>query len=125
MFEQEGLSGTLQRRVVVVVEVVEAENTVATFLESEGAVRADEASGASDKDRHAIGAAWSGRVPDLFLPSGASVSTVAVESGGEEVVVLDMVVGIIGEWRVVEGEVEDESKRDEKSSSEKQLGGSV
>ena len=74
------MAGALQRRVVVGVEVVEAEDAVAALLEGEGAVAPDEAGGAGDEHRHAVGAARGGGVAHLLLPGGA-----ATEGGGEEV----------------------------------------
>ena len=47
-FGEERLASALERRVVVGVEVVEAEDAVAALFESEGAVAADEAGGAGD-----------------------------------------------------------------------------
>lgn len=118
------MSCALQRRVVVGVEVIEAEDAVASFLQREGAVSSDEARGAGDQHRHAVGAAWGGGVADLFLPGGA-----AAEGGGEEVGAGVEAVVVVGgasvggdEWRVVEGEEENEEESYEESGTEEKLG---
>ncbi|PON55616.1 LOW QUALITY PROTEIN: hypothetical protein PanWU01x14_186840 [Parasponia andersonii] len=125
---QEGLAGPLQRGVVVVIEVVEAEHAVAPLFQGEGAVRPDEAGGAGHQDGHSAGAARGGRVADLLLPGGAA-DPAAVEGGGEEVVAgveaAGVAVGVVGEGWVVEGEEEDEDEGDEECGAEEELGGSV
>lgn len=74
---------------------------------------ANEAAGPSDEDGKPVGAARSGGVADLFLPGGAGT----VEGGGEEVLVGEDVVGVIGKRRVIEGEEEDEDQRHQKGCS--------
>ncbi|KAF7837025.1 hypothetical protein G2W53_005507 [Senna tora] len=115
------LSGSLEGGIVVVVEVIEAEDTVAALLEGERAMSTDKAGGAGDEDGHAVGAAGGGGMADLLLPGGAG----AVEGGGEEVVVGVDMVGIIRKGRVIEGKEEDEDKSNEKSSTEEKLRGSI
>ena len=116
VFGQQSLTRSFQRRVVVLVKVVEAEDAIAALLQSEGAVGSDEAAGASDEDGEPVGAAGSGGVADLLLPGRAG----AVEGGGEEVVVGVDVGGVVGrrKRRVVEGEEEDKHQRDQKGCSE-------
>ena len=67
---EERLAGALQGRVIVIVEVVEAEDAVAAALEGRGDVRADEAGGAGDEDGDAVAGADAGGGADPLLPGG-------------------------------------------------------
>jgi len=122
VFPEHCLPGAFKGRVVVVVEVVKPQDTVAALLQGQGAVAAHEARSPSDKDGEAVGAAGGGGVADLLLPG-------AEGGGGEEVVGVgvEVAVGGVGggEGRVVEGEEEDEDECDQESGAEEEFGGGV
>ncbi|CAL9071826.1 unnamed protein product [Musa acuminata var. zebrina] len=78
---QHRLSRLLQRRVVVIVEVVKPDHAVAAPAEGEGDVSPDEAGGAGDEHGHASGAAGGGRFPDLLLPLHSAPRGVEISGG--------------------------------------------
>lgn len=124
---QHGLPCPLQRRVVVGVEIVESQHAVAPLLERERAVGPDEPGGTGDEHRHSVGPLGGRGVSDLLLPRGTADSP-AVEGGGEEVRVVEVVgpAGVVRrERRVVEGEEEDEDEGDEEGGAEEELGGGI
>lgn len=69
-FLQPVLAGPLQRRVVVLVEVVEADDAVAALLQRQRDVRADEAGRAGDEDGEAVVVARLRREQDEAVPLG-------------------------------------------------------
>jgi len=81
---EEALAGALEGGVVVAVEVVEADDTVATALEGEGDVGADEAGGSGDEDREAGGGGAASGLGDALFPVGAApgVAEGAAAGGG-------------------------------------------
>lgn len=116
---EEGLAGSLEGRVVVVVEVVEAEDAVAAAFQGGGDVSADETGGAGDEDGDAAGGAGAdvGGGSDAFLPGGAAPGGGGAEGaaggvGGGE--------GGGGGGGAVE---EDEDEAEEDEGPEGELGG--
>lgn len=69
---EEGLASPLEGGVVVVVEVVEAEDAVAPPLEGRGDVSSDEPSGTRHEHGHPGARPDPGRGPDPPLPGGAA-----------------------------------------------------
>uniref|UniRef100_A0A804QEG5 Uncharacterized protein n=1 Tax=Zea mays TaxID=4577 RepID=A0A804QEG5_MAIZE len=129
---QQRLARALQRRVVVGVEVVEAQDAVAAGPQRERAVRAHEARGAGDQHGDAPVPARPGAPPHLLLPRGAPVrrrghEQAAVRGGGARAVVGAAaaaggeVEGAREEGRVVQREEEDERERGQHGGAEEQV----
>jgi len=76
------LASLLQRRVVVGVEVVESNDAVSSFLESEGHVRADETGSACNQDGHTTGPVDLGGIPYLLLPLNAAPRSGEIPAAG-------------------------------------------
>ncbi|QHO50409.1 uncharacterized protein DS421_1g22270 [Arachis hypogaea] len=79
---EEGLACAFQGRVVIVVEVVEANDAVAAALEGYGDVRAYEAGGAGDEDGEAAVALDLGGGAELLLPVDAAPGGGEVAAAG-------------------------------------------
>lgn len=77
------MAGAFEGGIVVVVEVVEAEDAVATALKSGGDVGADEARGAGDEDREAAIVADAGGGADPFFPGGSAPGVGTEGAAGE------------------------------------------
>lgn len=69
---QKGLPRSLERRIVVIVEVVEPQDAVSASFQGGGDVCADETGGSGDEDGDAAAGADVGGGSDAFLPGGAA-----------------------------------------------------
>lgn len=69
---KKSLASSFQCRVIVIVEVVESEDAVATAFEGGGHMGSDESGGAGDQDREPVSGSDFGGGSDPFFPSRAA-----------------------------------------------------
>lgn len=110
---QKRLTSSLQGGVVVVIEVVEAEHTIPTALESRGDMSPDKPGSAGNEDGDAVAGPDSGRGPDPFFPVGSTPVEGSQRAARR--------IGLLGRrrWRSVEKE-KDQAQEDQ--GPEGQLG---
>jgi hypothetical protein len=112
---QKGLPCSLERWIVVIVEVVKPQNAISAAFESGGDMGTDETGGSGDENRETAAGTETGGGSDPFLPSGSTPGVGTKRTARR-------IGGIGGNGRSVE-EDEDQTNEDERPKGELGDGG--